>query len=61
ETSLLIDQLTADGIAAALNKLLNNRVLYRYLQEQCALAALDWCWENESKRLVAFWAQILPL
>jgi glycosyltransferase involved in cell wall biosynthesis len=61
EVALLIDQPTPHGIAEAMNKLLNDNVLYERLRQSAIVAGSQWNWDRESGRLVAFWNEILPL
>lgn len=61
EVAELIEQPTVPAIADAMNKLLNDSVLYERLQHQARLAAEVWNWDLEASRLVAFWKKILPL
>lgn len=61
EVALLIDQPTTQGIAEAMNKLLNDSVLYERLRNSAIDAGSQWNWDREAGRLVAFWNEILPL
>ncbi|HSR38540.1 MAG TPA: hypothetical protein VLL95_06460, partial [Phnomibacter sp.] len=61
EVALLIDQPTTQGIAEAMNKLLNDTVLYERLRQSALNAGSQWNWDREAGRLVAFWNEILPL
>jgi glycosyltransferase involved in cell wall biosynthesis len=61
EVALLIDQPSVQAIADAMNKLLNDAVLYDRLRQSAKLAGLQWNWDQETGKLVAFWNEILPL
>lgn len=61
EVAILIDQPTEQRIADAMNKLLNDTVLYNSLQQSATAAASHWNWDTEADRLIAFWNKILPL
>jgi glycosyltransferase involved in cell wall biosynthesis len=61
ETSLMINDVSATTIAAAMNKLLSDDVLYKQLQSACTAASEDFSWENESGKLVAYWNKVLPV
>ena len=60
-TALLISDLSSDSIAASLNKLLDDTVLYNELKRNCVPAAKLLCWENEAEKLVSYWNSILPI
>lgn len=61
ETSLLINDLSPENIAAGLNNLLNNKLLYHHLKQNCSFASKAFCWEIEAEKLVAFWHNVLPI
>ncbi len=56
--AILIDEPDPSKIAEAVNKLLNDDVLYRELQQNCLKAAEVLCWEQEEKKLLAFYQKI---
>ncbi len=58
EVSLLIRELSAENIARSLNNLLDDEVLYKQLQQNCLLAAKVLTWENEEKKLLAFYQKL---
>jgi glycosyltransferase involved in cell wall biosynthesis len=58
EVAVLIDDLSPQKIAEALNNLLNNDVLYRKLKENCLKARLEYNWQNEEKKLLEFYQSI---
>jgi glycosyltransferase involved in cell wall biosynthesis len=45
-------------IAEAINRLLSDKVLYQNLKENCVKAAEVLTWENEQKKLLAFYSKI---
>lgn len=53
--ALLIDDTNTETIAAALNKLLADDVLYTLLADNCKLARKHLQWQAEEKRLAAFY------
>ncbi len=57
----LIDQLTPERIAIALQHLLQDEKLYRRLQRNCLQAAKELHWEREEEKLLAIYRNILPL
>ena len=56
--ALLIDDLSPGSIAAELNKLLNNAVLYNELRTGCLLAREVYNWQEEEKKLILFYKKI---
>ncbi len=52
EIASLIENPTPETIAAALNKLLQDREYYERLQQNCLLARKKYCWQEETKTLV---------
>lgn len=59
--ALLVDGLGETELAAAMNKLLKDDVLYNQLKMNCAKAAASLCWEKEEQKLLALWNQLLPI
>ena len=59
EVALLIDDLSVENIAAKLNLLLNDAVLYSRLKENCGKAKAVLNWQNEEKNLIAFYKNIV--
>ncbi len=53
EVALLIDNISPSGIAAGLNKLLEDKELYKRLQENCLKARKHWTWTKEARKLTA--------
>lgn len=58
EIALLLDAVTPESIAAALNKLLTDDAYYARLQANCLQAREVYCWQEEEKRLLAVYEQI---
>ena len=58
EVALLLDSVTPETIAAALNKLLHDDDYYRQLQENCLRARQIYCWQEEEKRLLAVYEKL---
>ena len=56
--ALLIKDISAENIAVQLNNLLDNEILYRSLQENCMKAATIYNWQEEEKKLLAFYKNI---
>jgi glycosyltransferase involved in cell wall biosynthesis len=52
EVATLLDEITPDSIAAALNKLLTDDAHYERLQQNCLKAREVYCWQEEEKRLL---------
>lgn len=59
EVALLIPDTSTKTIAAALNLLITDVVLYKRLQENCIKAREVLNWQEEEKILIAFYKQIL--
>jgi len=59
EVAVLINDLRPDTIAGALNELLNNKNLYNRLQQNCLRAREVINWQQEEKKLLAFYKNIL--
>lgn len=60
EVAVLISDTEPNRIAAELNNLLDNEVLYSRLRENCRKAARVYTWEMESSRLAGFYQNLLP-
>ncbi len=61
EVAVLLPEATPDAIVAAVQHLLNNPVLYRYLRENEDRAAEEWVWEKEKAVLLRVWKEALNL
>jgi glycosyltransferase involved in cell wall biosynthesis len=59
EVALLIEDMSSKNIAAQLNNLLMNKVVYQRLQANCAKATALYNWQTEEKTLLAFYQQLL--
>jgi glycosyltransferase involved in cell wall biosynthesis len=59
ETAVLIHDLSPENIAGQLNTLLNNRDLYNKLAANCVYARQSLNWQEEEKKLIAFYKNIL--
>lgn len=56
--AVLIDDLSAENIAAQLNHLLANDVLYSDLRQNCLLQREVYNWQAEEKKLINFYTKI---
>ena len=56
---VLVEDLSAEGLAASINNLLHNKQLWQELHENCKKAAMEWNWENEEKKLISFYNSYL--
>lgn len=61
EVALLIQDLSAENIARHINRLLTDKDLYGRLRENCLAAKLVYNWQNEEKKLIEFYRNILPV
>ena len=59
EIASLIDDMTPEHIASALNHLLNDEAYYFRLQQNCMKAREIFCWQEEEKRLIAVYRKLL--
>ena len=57
-TGVLIDKPTVEQIAEALLQLLNDKILWNTLHNNCLSAAEVFCWEEEEKKLIAFYQHL---
>ncbi len=58
QIAILLDDLSAKTIAEKLNHLLTDEKLYAQLQANCMIARQELCWQNEEKKLLAFYTNI---
>jgi glycosyltransferase involved in cell wall biosynthesis len=58
EVAVLIDNLAPQRIAAAINNLLLDDVIYAKLRENCLMARLKLNWQHEEKKLLAFYKSV---
>jgi glycosyltransferase involved in cell wall biosynthesis len=59
ECAILIDDLNPERIAAAVNNLLHNDVLYQRMRENCLKARQVLNWQQEEKKLLDFYQSVL--
>lgn len=52
----LINRLEVEVLVQAIEHLLGDNELYLALQENCKIAAKEWCWEQEKEKLIAIYA-----
>ena len=57
--AVLIDEPAPERIAATLNNLLENDVLYNTLKENCAVARGELNWQKEEKKLLSFYQSVI--
>ena len=55
---ILIADLREETIAAALNNLLTNDVLYVEMKANCTKARMVYNWQEEEKKLIAFYKEL---
>jgi glycosyltransferase involved in cell wall biosynthesis len=53
--ALLIPNTGVDTVIAAIKRLLDDKVYYQQLTENCRKAARELCWEEEEKKLIDFY------
>lgn len=58
EVSVLINDLSPDKIAEAINNLLADDLLYRKLKSNCLKARQELNWQHEEKKLLAFYQSV---
>lgn len=58
EIASLIDDVSPQSIATALNKLLNDTTYYNKLQQNCLSARQVYCWQEEEKRLLDVYQKV---
>ncbi len=56
--AVLVDDISSENIAAHLNNLLTNEVLYNDLQQNCLKARQTLNWQQEEKKLIQFYKNI---
>lgn len=56
--AVLLQQTDSDSIAAALNAMLLQTDSWQWMHEQALLARKEYCWEEEEKKLLAFYKNI---
>lgn len=55
EIAVLTADLSPEALSEALNRLINDEVLYRQLEENCLAARKVLCWQEEEKTLIRFY------
>ena len=58
EVAVLLDELTPQVVANAILNLLNNKDLYKRLQQNCLAARQEWNWEKEEIVLFKIWDKV---
>lgn len=58
EISALLDDITVENIAKALNKLLADDEYYNRLHQNCLTAREHYCWQEEEKKLLAIYKKL---
>jgi glycosyltransferase involved in cell wall biosynthesis len=58
EVAVLIDTVDEDAIVSAVNRLLDDTGFYNQLVQNCLYARQHWHWQEESKKLLAFYQQL---
>ena len=58
EVALLLDNVSPQNIAIALNKLLDDGAYYKKLQQNCLEAREKYCWQEEEKTLLAVYKKL---
>ena len=59
EVAVLLGELTIKSVSDAINRLLNDEKLYQRLQNNCLAARQAINWENEEKKLVQFYQNLI--
>ncbi|WP_462254963.1 glycosyltransferase [Ferruginibacter sp.] len=57
--AILVDDISAKNLALQLNNLLENEVVYKELEQNCLKAREDLNWQEEEKKLLAFYKNLL--
>jgi glycosyltransferase involved in cell wall biosynthesis len=58
EVAVLVDNLAPERIAVAINNLIEDTVLYERLKANCLKARLELNWQEEEKKLLAFYQPV---
>jgi glycosyltransferase involved in cell wall biosynthesis len=56
--AVLVKDLSVENLATQLNNLLDNKVLYSELQDNCKIAREKYNWQQEEKTLVSFYTSL---
>ena len=59
EVAVLLDEHAPNVIASAINNLLVNDVVYSRLKQNCLKARLVFNWQEEEKKLIAFYQSVI--
>jgi len=59
EVAVLIDDLSAENIAAQINSILNDEQRWTLLHQNCKKASQEWNWQEEEKKLLNFYRNII--
>ncbi len=60
EVAFLVDELDPKKIAEAINNLIDDKMKYNQLRNNCLLAREEFNWEKEEKKLIDFYKNIFP-
>jgi glycosyltransferase involved in cell wall biosynthesis len=58
EVAVLVNDLSTDSIAIAINSLINDALTYQKLKENCVKAREDLNWQREEVKLISFYKQL---
>ena len=58
EVAVLLDQVSPESIASALNKMLVDDTFYAHLQQECLKAREEYCWQKEEARLLDVYSRV---
>ena len=58
EVARLLDKVTPQTVASALNEMLNDPARYNRMQDACLRAREEYCWQREEQRLLAVYEQV---
>ena len=58
DIALLVENIEVETLSSAINKLLDDEILYQRLKNNCAIAQKQLNWQNEEKKLLTFWKNI---
>jgi glycosyltransferase involved in cell wall biosynthesis len=58
EVASLVEELTPEAVAVALNRMLQDDVYYNHLQQNCLRAREKYCWQEEEKKLIEIYRSL---
>jgi glycosyltransferase involved in cell wall biosynthesis len=58
EVACLLDEITPETVASALNRMLDDTVYYEHMQEECLKAREVYCWQREEERLLEVYERV---